>query len=160
MRAAQEAQVIPPMVSSTCSVSGAVVSVVGLMASPVTVCAAGPWSVGVLATVVRYRLPVRDGNGELGRTDLSLVPEVQVEPVVAGAGSLRVEGDGRTGASDAVAGLAFRMNVQVGQVTLPQRHQVPVGTEIRLKIGDGAAVTRHRQRQQAGGTRLEVSGER
>ena len=58
-----------------------------------------------------------------------------------------METDVGASCSGAVARLTHRMDMQIGQIGSPQRHQVAVGTQIGLQIGDRLAVAAHRKRQ-------------
>ena len=87
---------------------------------------------------------------ERGGVHLALVLEVEEEAVGAGAGRRGREGDVRAGLGLAVAGLAARVDVQVGEVTGAQGDQVAVGAEVGLEVGDGPAVLGDRQLQLAG----------
>src|SRR5690606_18637782 len=79
-------------------------------------------------------------HGEGGGAHDAVVPEVQEEPVAAAAGRGGREGDVRSGLRGAVAGLAVGVVVQVGEVAGAQRHQVAVGAQVGLEVGDGPAV--------------------
>ena len=92
--------------------------------------------------------------------DHAVVLEVQEQPVVAGAGDGGGEGDARPGRGDTVAGGAGGVHVQVGQVAVTERDEVPVGGQVRLQIGDRGAVPAHRQGQLRGLPGDQVTGQR
>jgi hypothetical protein len=91
--------------------------------------------------------------------DRAFVLEVQVQAVRAGRGHLGVEGDGRPGPGAAIAGCAVRVDVQVGQVALAQRHEMAVRGEVGLKVGDRSAVTGDGQDEFAGPARFQRPAE-
>src|SRR6266542_5405449 len=133
IRAAQEAQVIPPIVSSTwlpAEGSNAGFAVVDAMTPPLVVLVVpGTRGLGGGAAL-------RGDGGELRGVHPAGVLEVQVQPVGAGAGYLGVEGDVRSRGGAPVAGCAVRVHVQVRQVAVAQRDQMPVGAEVGLQVGD------------------------
>ena len=91
----------------------------------------------------------------------AVVLEVQEQPVAAGAGHLGAEHDVGPGLGLAVAGRAVGVHVQVGEVAVAQRDQVPVGAEVGLQVGDRLAVPADRQRQLdvLAGARSPVEGD-
>src|SRR5690349_18942899 len=94
IRAAQEAQVIPPIASS----------------------------IWLVAVDNMLKSPLAGRHRELGGANLATVLEVEVEPVVTGRRDVGVEYDVGPG-----RGLAVGMHVQVRQVAVAQRDEVPVG---------------------------------
>ena len=68
--------------------------------------------------------------------------EVQVQAVRADGGHLGVEGDVRSWGGRAVAWCPVGVDVQIGEVAVAQRDQMPVNAEVGLQIRDGPAVTR------------------
>ncbi len=109
--------------------------------------------VGASSTVLMAsHLPGRDV--EARGVDLPAVAEVQEQTVAAGAGHLRGELDVRTRRLGLV-----RVHVQVGQVAVAQGHEVAVGAEVGLEVGDRPPVARHRQGQLGVAAADEVAGE-
>ena len=98
---------------------------------------------------------VADGDGEGRRAHDAAVLEIHEEPVVAGAGERGLESD------CGIGGLRCRrVVVQVGQVTGAQRHQVCVGAEVGLQVGDDAAAVPDGRRHGGGRLRTRVGVQR
>src|SRR6266508_5722886 len=111
----------------------------------------GAWPVWSVMTGYSYQArSVAGDDGEFGGAHLPGVPEVQVQPVRARRRNLRVERDARPGLRPAIPRLALRVHVQVRQIPLPQRDQVPVRGEVGLQVGDRPAVAAHGQGELAG----------
>ena len=85
--------------------------------------------------------------------------EVEEQPVHPGGRHLDGEVDGRSGGRGPVSGVPVGMHVQVGEIRLPERDQVPVRLQIGIEIGDGTAVPGHRGGEGAGLTGADVPGE-
>ncbi len=101
-----------------------------------------------------------DRNGELGGVDGAPVLEVEEQSVGTDARGLCVERDVRAGRGDTVAGFAFGVHVQVGQVAGAQRDQVAVCAQVGIEIGDGRTVAGDRERQRSAcGAEVAVEGD-
>src|SRR3954454_13535040 len=122
-RLAQDAQVMPAIGSSTCSVI-----VVVLM--PVSSGVRGRWS--ALGCVL----------GECRGVDAAAGAELDEQAVRAGLVQLGVEGD-----RSVLDALGDRMDVRVGAVGGAQRDEVSVGAEIGLKVLDRLAGAGDAERQ-------------
>src|SRR5690606_13956820 len=99
-------------------------------------------------------------RGECGGAHHALVLEVKEQPVTAGTGYLDVKRDPGSRVGPTVAGLAVRVDVQVGQVTLTEGDQVTVRRQVRLQVDDRGAVLRDGQRQWGGRAGHQVAVER
>src|SRR5687768_15843147 len=90
-----------------------------------------PVSVAIVVRLVRAaggrRRLVHDAR-EGGRVDLALVLELQEQPVAGLARELGREGDRRP------AGLAGRVDMEVGEVAFAQRDQMAAGAEVGLHL--------------------------
>lgn len=108
----------------------------------------------VAVATVGPRVPRTGRHRERRRADLAFVLEVQEQTVRSTAGGGGREGDVRAGPGPGVG-----VDVEVREVTGAQGHQVAVGAEVGLEIGDGAVGAGDLELELGRGVRGEAAGE-
>src|SRR5690606_23235158 len=124
----------------------------------------GPSAAGMAVVTVRagprlHLAGAPSGEGERRGANHSVVLEVEIEVIGAGSRDGGEEADLGTWSCAVVAGCPVRVDGATAGVVAAQCHQVSVGTEIGLQVGDWLSVLAHGEGEHRVTTRRQVAVE-